>query len=265
MPQNQSNKRSPLKQPPPRQAGESVQALMDDFMLDRVFRWLYFPIAFGACSIMFWVSYITGTSIKTIAWTMTALCIVTTPIAYYKIRSAMVAYKKMRQGRDGERVVGAMLEDLRRDGYRVLHDVPNAKKSSFNIDHVVIGPGGVFSIETKTFSKVGTRDEKIHYDCEELVIPGIGRGAAVEDVIHQARAGADFIRKLLTESTGHKIQVQPIVVFPGWYVIESSNPVWVINDKRIFTRIGQAPQRLKREDIALYTQRIRLHIDDCLG
>jgi hypothetical protein len=50
------------------------------------------------------------------------------------------------QGARGERKVGAILEDLGSD-WRVLHDVSLGRG---NIDHILVGPGGAFTIETKS-------------------------------------------------------------------------------------------------------------------
>lgn len=58
------------------------------------------------------------------------------------IRKAISAW---RTGALGEEHVGAILVSLP-EGYRVLHDVDTGKG---NLDHVVIGPTGVFAIETK--------------------------------------------------------------------------------------------------------------------
>jgi hypothetical protein len=55
-----------------------------------------------------------------------------------------------RIGADGEEKVGRSLAKLtRRDGaWRVLHSIPVGDRGS-DIDHVVIGPGGVFTLNTK--------------------------------------------------------------------------------------------------------------------
>jgi hypothetical protein len=73
--------------------------------------------------------------------------------------------RAMRLGRDGERAVGQALEQLRRYGYRVFHDIlgPN-----WNIDHVVIGPGGIFTVETKTLSKPLRGRAVIRYERRSL-------------------------------------------------------------------------------------------------
>lgn len=59
-----------------------------------------------------------------------------------EIRNAISAW---RTGALGEEHVGAILVSLP-EGYTVLHDVDTGKG---NLDHVVIGPTGVFAIETK--------------------------------------------------------------------------------------------------------------------
>lgn len=51
------------------------------------------------------------------------------------------------RGAQGEEHVGELLNALRGDGWRVIHD---ASLGRGNIDHILIGPAGVFTIETKS-------------------------------------------------------------------------------------------------------------------
>lgn len=51
------------------------------------------------------------------------------------------------QGGAAELHVGELLDELRRDGFYVLHDV--AKDRDGNVDHIVCGPSGVYVVETK--------------------------------------------------------------------------------------------------------------------
>jgi hypothetical protein len=53
-----------------------------------------------------------------------------------------------RVGAEGERIVGAELEQLEARGWQVLHDVPVGERGA-NIDHVLVGPGGVWTVNTK--------------------------------------------------------------------------------------------------------------------
>jgi hypothetical protein len=57
--------------------------------------------------------------------------------------------RTLRQGIEGEKAVGQFLERLREQRYQVFHDLVG---DGFNVDHVLIGPAGVFTIETKTSS-----------------------------------------------------------------------------------------------------------------
>src|SRR5579875_53545 len=54
---------------------------------------------------------------------------------------------RQEQGAVGEEQVGALLEGLRGRGYQVFHNLDLGRG---NIDHLLIGPGGVFAIETKS-------------------------------------------------------------------------------------------------------------------
>jgi hypothetical protein len=51
------------------------------------------------------------------------------------------------RGAEGEEHVGKLLEALVERGWRPVHDVSLGRG---NIDHVLIGPGGLFTIETKS-------------------------------------------------------------------------------------------------------------------
>ena len=56
-------------------------------------------------------------------------------------------YGAWSQGAEGEEVVGEILEGLVADGWQVIHDVSFGRG---NIDHIVVGPGGLFTVETKS-------------------------------------------------------------------------------------------------------------------
>jgi hypothetical protein len=56
-------------------------------------------------------------------------------------------YGAWAQGAEGEEVVGEILESLTTDGWQVIHDVSFGRG---NIDHIAVGPGGLFTVETKS-------------------------------------------------------------------------------------------------------------------
>jgi hypothetical protein len=53
-----------------------------------------------------------------------------------------------RVGADGEESVGRRLDKLTGKGWRLLHSVPVGERGA-DIDHVLIGPGGVWTVNTK--------------------------------------------------------------------------------------------------------------------
>jgi hypothetical protein len=66
------------------------------------------------------------------------------------------------RGAHGERQTARLLDRLGRDGYQVLHDraIPG---SPANIDHLVVGPSGVFVIDSKRWTG------QVHQDNDGLV------------------------------------------------------------------------------------------------
>lgn len=56
--------------------------------------------------------------------------------------------RAFRVGARGEEAIGARLDKLEERGWHVLHSIPVGKGKS-DIDHLLIGPGGVYTINTK--------------------------------------------------------------------------------------------------------------------
>jgi len=70
--------------------------------------------------------------------------------AYRRSQDLMRQANRWLQGARGEQQVGSTLQALEREGWPVLHDV--VAPGHGNIDHVAVGPPGVFVIETKSHS-----------------------------------------------------------------------------------------------------------------
>jgi hypothetical protein len=135
----------------------------------------------------------------------------------------------------GERVVADFLEPLKVSGWRIFHDMPGETgRERFNIDHVVIGPGGVFAIETRTRPKAGARegrdDFKVFFDGEQLDWPwGEDRYG-----IDLATGNAKWLKNWLVKTTGVLTDVIPVLALPGWSVeapahaaLRVVNPSWL--------------------------------------
>jgi hypothetical protein len=153
-------------------------------------------------------------------------------------------------GLRGEELVAQQLNPLFREDYRIYHDFPlNELSKGANIDHIVIGPTGVFVIETKMrrkHKKLKTNQEshKVTFDGEQLIYPTFTDRHGIDQTAANAKYLADFLRK----RTGAIIPVQGILVLPGWYVNQTkSAKVQVCSHKTVVKRILQSRQSLDKE------------------
>lgn len=149
--------------------------------------------------------------------------------AVYRIRRLGAQLRKYRLGLDCEVAVGQELNTLMADGFYVYHDFP---ADNFNIDHIVIGPTGVFAVETKGRSKRmtgnGRDDAKMVFDGKRLLFPQSTEVKPLE----QARLQAQWLSNWLNKAAGEQVQVVPALVIPGWFVSrEGKSDVIVFNGK----------------------------------
>lgn len=232
-------KKSPLKDEPLRTAGQSI----DDHRWQLVQNFILWPMAvwlvFLAMASLEWQQHLFPREPS--PWPFTALFLSATIfllLRSFKVRSRL---QHLKQARDGEREVGEFLDELRENGYEVFHDIVG---DGFNVDHVLIGPGGVFTLETKTFTKPTQGPANITFDGEQIAI---GNWDPDRNPVIQARAQAGGLKSLLQESTGKDFPVTPVIVFPGWFVKSAGRPVrpiWVLNPKAL-------PEYLKHQHAVL--------------
>lgn len=118
-------------------------------------------------------------------------------------------------GLDAETAVGQELNTLMFSGFRVFHDFP---AENFNIDHIAVGPAGVFAVETKGRAKPvkgrGNIDAKVFSDGETLKFPDWNETEPLE----QARWQAKWLSKWLSSAVGQAVPVKPVLAIPGWFV-----------------------------------------------
>ncbi len=238
------NERSPLDRVKPlRVPGQSLDAEIDDVQYDHVFAPLFFALFMLIMAGMEWWRYVMD--MKPSPWIFTGGAVLACIYAanrMYRIRKRL---RQLRLGRDGERAVAQQLEWLRRENFFVFHDVPNGDA---NVDHLLIGPKGIFTIETKTLSKP-ERGE-----CKIVVVDGVIRanGRALDrDPLIQAKAQAGWLRAFLAEHQ-FTAPVWPVVLFPGWFVEPFDSKVvgaWVLEPKALRSFIGNQPDRFALEDV----------------
>ncbi|MFH1500037.1 MAG: nuclease-related domain-containing protein [Verrucomicrobiota bacterium] len=165
-----------------------------------------------------WVAKFLGFGTKQVIFTATVWFLVATLLSTRRIFALWKKRQNYYLGWFGERVVAEKLAPLRFSGWRVFHDVPFVSNGkTFNIDHVVVGEGGLFVIETKTRRKGGNRgpepDDVVHFDGHALHWPRCKDDTGGLD---QAETNAKTLTKWLAEEIGENVPASPILVIPGW-------------------------------------------------
>jgi hypothetical protein len=124
-------------------------------------------------------------------------------VLYYSRR-----YGTYRMGAEGETRVTQVLTSKLSDDYYLVNDVvyTNDRGYKENIDHVVLGPNGVFAIETKNYRG------KVSYKNGYWQVPfPFGRSPS-----NQAKSNASWVNRAInacgTFETS-KVWVEPVVVF----------------------------------------------------
>lgn len=247
-------RKSPIKEPPLRDAGASIQDRFNALLYDRLFFWIVGGAFFVAASVQEWLRYYKNTppSPKFITGLACVVCVVVA----VKVLETMKELRCLQLGLSGEKAVAEKLDELRAHGYHVIHDIPG---DSFNVDHVVVGPTGVFVVETKTRSKVEGPDARVDYDGQTIRVAGFEPD---RDPIKQVRASSDFIQTLIKNKIGLDIAIQPVVVFPGWWVNEPkpTPDVWVLNETRLLGYIKNERNEMSPERIVTVSSAMKDHV-----
>lgn len=243
--------KSPLKARHRRLPGQSIDDKLRDRAFDELLVPLFAAVVFSAFALIEWSRLLFGTKPQPIAMTIAAMAAIS--YAGYKFWHHVPELKRLKLAREGEREVAEILDSLRGYGYQVLHDLLGA---TFNIDHVVIGPAGLFTVETKTRMKPVRGSAKVHFDGVKVTVDG---WLPDRDPVLQARAQAAGLREVLRESLDRDVSVRPVVVFPGWWVESAKgagSDVWVLNPKALVGFIKNQQVRLNAQDVAMITDHL---------
>jgi hypothetical protein len=132
-----------------------------------------------------------------------------------------------RLGADGEEMVGRVLSRLvtQEPGWQVLHSIPVGTRGA-DIDHLVIGPGGVFSLNTKHH-----RGAKVWVGGDTFLINGVR-----QPYLRNSRHEAERASRLLSAACGFPVEVTGVVVPVGAADVVIKTPpigVHVINRRRL--------------------------------
>jgi len=247
--------RSPLKDKPLRNPGQSVRRARLDIVFDKLMGPLLVLMVILTWAMVDWARYLLP--IKGVPWLQSVVALGTLAYFGFQLRRYWPQLLALQLAEDGEKVVGQFLEGMRGKGYRVFHDIIAA---DFNVDHVLIGPAGVFTIETKTRSKPLRGKAEIDFDGETLKVGGY---TPDRDPIVQALAQAMWLKRLLTESTGKVVPVRPVVLFPGWYINDNrqnKRDLWVLEPKALPIWLGNEKPVLAPDEVAMASSHLSRYI-----
>lgn len=180
------------------------------------------------------------------------ICAVLIPLFFVHLKKLKREMGKWILGLQGEIFVAEYLDNLKEKGCKILHDfIENG--TNWNIDHLLISNQGIFTIETKTLSKIEEdRIEKIFYDGKSVKRE---KGFPIESPLKQAEAQAKQIFNFIKDNLDMEVMVQPIVVYPGWWVEgtsrynKASHQVWICNPKYLDEFVTEGNEKLSTDDI----------------
>ena len=249
-------KKSPIKDKPLRHVGQSLDEQIDQLMNDDCLKYFMFGFVVVWLAGYEWWRYFKNPPPS--PKTMTFFAVLISLFCSYKIWKILEKVKKLKLGREGERAVGQYLECLREKGYRIFHDILG---ENFNLDHVIISKKGIFVVETKTYSKPEKGEAKIIFNGEELSINGF---VGQDKQVFQVKAATKWLQRVLVETTGKEFCVQPVILFPGWYVESTSkgkeSGIWVLNPKALPAYIENKAEILSQDEMMLASYHISRYI-----
>lgn len=105
-----------------------------------------------------------------------------------------------RKGAAGEEAVGKLLDKLPKDEWRVFHDI-SIGDTGTNIDHLVIGPRGIYSINTKNLSG------KVWLGSKMLMVNG-QKTTYLRASLSEGRK----VAQRLSAAVGESVEVNPMIL-----------------------------------------------------
>jgi hypothetical protein len=153
------------------------------------------------------------------------------------------AEQRRHRGRIGERRTGHVLAALRYADPRwgVLHSVPVGERGG-DIDHLLVGPQGVFCINTKHWAGA-----HVWVAGEHALVNGAGRS-----FLHDARFEAKRASERLSAATGINVDAHGVVVWvdaQGVTVKETRREVTVLALEELGSWLGAKPERLRPSEV----------------
>ena len=152
--------------------------------------------------------------------------------------------ERWRQGRDGERATAKQLRKLQREGWSARHDLEDKYG---NLDHVVVGPGGVFLLDSKNPWGTFAIEEGV-LTCHHKTSPR--SDYSLPKLPRALGAAARAVEKRLKAELGWIVDVRPVAVFWGDFPAgeASLGDVSVVRGDLLRDWLRRQPGRISPED-----------------
>lgn len=243
---------------PIRQAGESIRNKLDEMWLDMFADQLAVGFVLIMSIFVLWLGVIFDYTVKQAAF-FTLVGLIYFLWLCVQFRKRKRVYGHYKKGLLGERLVEEQLDEIRKAGFDVFHDfILKDENCTENIDHIIVGPSGIFTLETKNWRAKGApQDDRITFDGETLKI---GAHTQEEKVLKQPRRQAAKLQAILQPVTQDPLWVVPILCFWDRYVqLTRFNPtgLQVLNQKGISSFILSREQKFTPETVRKISSKLR--------
>ncbi len=161
--------------------------------------------------------------------------------------------ERWRQGADGERATWKALRPLRKAGWVIVNDLD---RGFGNVDHVVIGPPGIFLLDSKNLHglvsvEAGVLTVKWREDPQD--------GYENRRLAARSRAAAAELSQALSRTGEPRVWVQPVVVLWSAFEqrsVEAGGVAWV-RGNALADVLAARPSRLSDEQVEWLAPRLR--------
>jgi hypothetical protein len=173
-------------------------------------------------------------------WLLVPLAAVSATLGALFLPNTTLAW---RTGALGEERTAELLRPLEAQGFRVMHDrlMP---RSRANIDHIVVGPPGVFIVETKNYGG------KLRVRHGEVWVAGRRK----TEIVAQAKREAAAVAAVVSP-----VSVTPLLCVHradlGWFKMEADG-VRIVAPKEMVRVLGKAPLLLTPDDVTRLADQI---------
>lgn len=164
------------------------------------------------------------------------------------LKRARQEQRKYERGASGEELVGMLLEDLP-DDWHVFHSMQINEGS--DLDHVVVGPGGIYYISTKNHRGLISTgpDGRLLYNNQPFEEPTQAR-----------RQGMDLSNRLSALLAG-KAWVNVILAIPQAWIDgrgQAKNGVQLVHRENLLYTLKSAPPRLSPEQVSAHVKAMEM-------